>query len=165
MVIIVLGISGSGKQAVGQALAEELGCHFYNGDDFHPQANLEKIEQGLPLSDQDREPWLRSLRSLIEDHAARERQAVIACHYLNRKRREQLLTDLTNVYFVYLEGDFQTLLDRIRGRKNVEAEQLKRQYDLLEESENIVVVKVQDDPAEVVSEILQQLKLTPESTN
>lgn len=163
MVIIVLGISGSGKRAVGQALAEELGCHFYNGDDFHPQANLEKIEQGLPLTEQDREPWLRSLRNLIEDHAMRERQAVIACHYLNRERREQLLTDLTNVYFVYLEGDFQTLLDRIRGRKTVEPEQLKRQYDLLEESQNIVVVKVQDDPAEVVSEILHQLKLTPES--
>lgn len=165
MVIIVMGISGSGKKAVGQALAEELGCHYYNGDDFHPQANLEKIEQGLPLSPEDREPWLRSLHSLIEDHAQRERRAVIACHYLNKDRREQLVSDQKNVNFVYLEGDIQTLLDRIRGRKNLEAEQLKRQYELLDVSENAVVVEVQDDTAEVVSEILHQLKLTPESSS
>lgn len=158
MVVIVMGISGSGKVTIGTSLAEEMGCHFYNGDDFHPQPNLEKINQGLPLSDEDRIPWIQSLRSLIENHIQMERQAVIACHYLNKVNREKLLTNLKNVQFVYLRGDFQTLLDRIRGRKNVQAEELKRQFEQVEDSDDIIVVDVEDDTKLLVKKILKQLR-------
>ncbi|MEM7333007.1 MAG: gluconokinase, GntK/IdnK-type [Chloroflexota bacterium] len=158
MVVVVMGISGSGKAVVGPLLAEEIGCHFYNGDDFHPQENLEKINEGLPLSPEDRAPWIQSLRSLIESHIQMERQAVISCHYLDKHNREKLLTQLQSVQFVYLKGDFQTLLDRIRGRKNLKAEALQRQYELLEDSEDMIVVEVEDDPKDVVSSILSQLR-------
>lgn len=164
MVIIVTGISGSGRAVVGRALAEELGCHFYNGDDLHPQENLDKIEQGLPLSEEDRAPWLRSLNGLIEDHVKRGRQAVISCHYLNKVRRDQIPNDSKSIYFVYLQGDFQTLLDRIRGRKNFAAERLKKEYALLDETEHHLVVEIEDDPKVVVSNILSQLKLAQESS-
>lgn len=160
MVVIVMGISGSGKLTVASALADEMGCHFYNGDDFHPQPNLEKIEQGLPLSQEDRAPWIQSLRSLIEKHVELGQQAVIACHFLNRNYREQLLTQLDAVRFVYLRGDFNTLLDRIRGRKkNVEADALKRQYAQLEEADDVIVVGVEEDTEKVVENIIKKLKI------
>lgn len=160
MVVIVMGISGSGKKTIGELLADKMGCHFYNGDDFHPQPNLEKMEQGISLSDEDRAPWLKSLRGLIEDHIQMGRQAVIAIHFLNKIQREQLLSNLKNVHFVYLKGDFQTLLDRIRRRKNIDEEDLQRQYDLLEDSDELIVVEIEDNPTAVVDKILAELNQT-----
>ena len=159
MVVVVMGISGSGKAVVSPLLAEEMGCHFYNGDDFHPQENLEKIKEGLPLSPEDRAPWIQSLRGLIENHIQMERQAVISCHFLNKENREKLLSQLQSVQFVYLKGDFQTLLDRLRGRSNLKKEALERQYEQLEDSDDMIVVEVEEDPKQVTSQILQQLKM------
>src|SRR5438270_12038372 len=93
MVIILMGVSGSGKTTVGRGLADELGWKFYDGDDFHPRANVEKMAHGVPLNDDDRAPWLESLRDLIRSCLGRGESAVLACSALKRSYREYLLID------------------------------------------------------------------------
>ncbi len=161
MVIVVMGVDGSGKTTVGELLAEAMGCHFYDGYDFQPPENVEKIENGIPLDDIDSRPWLSSLRNLIEKHVQKECQAVIACSALKEEYRAQLADGLTGVEFVYLNGSYDTIWSRLRRRRNLLAKPnvLQNQFDTLEVPVNGLTVNIQGEPPEVVSTIVSALNI------
>ena len=157
-VFVVMGVSGSGKSTVGQALAQRLNCPFYDGDDFHPEANVAKMSQGIPLNDADREPWLARLADLIRAHLVKGETAVIACSALKEKYRQQLRRDESNVLFVYLKGSFDLIWQRMQQREGhyMKAEMLQSQFDALEEPDRdtAVVVDIDQEIATIISEIL-----------
>src|SRR5919206_643957 len=102
MVVVLMGVAGSGKTTIGRLLADDLGWKFYDADDFHPPANVEKMARGVPLEDADRLPWLEALRDLIRGCLERGEGAVLACSALKESYREYLLVD-ERVKLVYLK--------------------------------------------------------------
>lgn len=117
MVVVVMGIAGAGKTAVGHLLAAELGWRFIEGDDFHPPENVDKIRRGVGLDDADRAPWLARLEREIRDLLRREASAVLACSALRRRYRDQLRVDPQRVRFVYLRCSPAVLAARLRERR------------------------------------------------
>ena len=112
--IIVMGVSGCGKSLVGSQLAEALQLEFYDGDDYHSADNIKKMSEGTPLTDDDREGWLKTLNSLIINH----KNVVVACSALTPKYREILSSGAAELQFVYLKGDFDTIWQRHQKREN-----------------------------------------------
>ena len=133
-VYVVMGVAGSGKTTVGQALARRLGAPFYDGDDFHPPENVAKMAIGIPLTDADRYPWLESLHDLIAGHWQRGQAAVIACSALKKKYRDQLRAGNDGVTIIYLEGPPALLAQRLEGRPShyMKAGMLASQLEALE---------------------------------
>jgi carbohydrate kinase (thermoresistant glucokinase family) len=167
MFIIVMGVSGSGKTTVGLALAHALRCPFYDGDDYHPPANIAKMAAGLPLNDDDRAGWLAALADVIRAGLARGEQGVIACSALKQKYRATLRSAAScaeQVRFVYLKGSYSTIMARMQSRQwhYMQPGMLQSQFDALEEPINAVVVDITLEPEEVVRQILAQLtELSP----
>jgi gluconokinase len=130
---VIMGVSGCGKTTVGKALANRLGCPFYDGDDFHPPENLAKMASGLPLNDEDRFPWLAALHDLLAAYVGREETVVLACSALKKKYREQLQVN-NQVCFIHLQGSFELIWGRMQARENhyMKAEMLKSQFEALE---------------------------------
>jgi len=122
MIVIVMGVTGCGKSTIGRRLARRLACAFYDGDDFHSAENVEKMRQGVPLTDEDRWPWLDRLRELGEEMLTRGRSAVIACSALRASYRERLLPRETalaaKVVFVYLRISPELARERLAVRRN-----------------------------------------------
>jgi gluconokinase len=117
--VIVLGVSGSGKTTVGQALAERLGVEFIEGDDYHPAANVEKMAVGIPLTDEDRWPWLRALADLVGERHQRDAGTVLACSALRRAYREVLRATVppAESFVIQLLADEATLRSRLKQRR------------------------------------------------
>ena len=152
--IVVMGVSGSGKSTIGRRIASRLGFAFADADRYHPEANIAKMAAGVPLTDEDRQPWLERLRRLIEEHAAEGRSLVLACSALKESYRRLLkgAEPAAHVHFVYLRGDFDTILTRMRRRKGhyMKASMLQSQFRDLQEPEDAVVVSVEHSvPASV----------------
>src|SRR6266576_1520590 len=116
MVIIIFGVAGAGKTTIGELLAQELHWKFYDADDFHPPVNIEKMERGEPLTDEDRQPWLESLRETIKRSLAANENAVLACSALKRKYRERLRVN-TDVKFVFLRGSRARIAEQLKHRR------------------------------------------------
>jgi gluconokinase len=158
-VFVVMGVSGCGKSTVGQALAQRLGCPFYDGDDFHPAENVAKMSQAIPLNDADREPWLSRLADLIQGYLGRGETAVIACSALKETYRQQLQRNEANVVFVYLKGSFDLIWQRMQQREGhfMKAEMLQSQFATLEEpsSSEAIVVNIGQDVAAMIQEIIE----------
>ncbi|MFC1669092.1 gluconokinase [Spirochaetota bacterium] len=142
--IIIMGVSGCGKSSVGHAVAKMMGLPFYDGDDFHPQENVEKMAAGSPLNDANRQPWLENLHQLILTHFQDGRSLVIACSSLKNSYRQILRGEIDNVRFVYLRGDFNLIYTRMRQRKGhyMKPEMLRSQFAALEEPKNALVLDV-----------------------
>ncbi len=157
--IIVMGVSGCGKTTIGRALAERLGCPFFDGDDFHPPENVEKMANGIPLTDDDRAPWLSRLQSLIHAHLADG--VILACSALKRRYRTQLREGNDGLQFVYLQGDFDTLWARMQTRQNhyMKPEMLHSQFAALEPpgSDEAIRVNITDEVAQIVEQVLNHL--------
>src|SRR4051794_6370883 len=115
MVVILMGVTGSGKTTVGRLLAGQLGWMFIEGDDLHLQANVEKLKQGVALTDQDREPWLKAIRQRIRAAIEQRSDAVVACSALKQSYRRTLQLG-ENVIFVYLKADAAVLRERLKMR-------------------------------------------------
>lgn len=160
MIVIVMGVTGSGKTTVGSLLAEQLGWQFGDADDFHPAANVEKMRRGIPLNDVDRRPWLERLREKIDGWIAANENVVLACSALKRGYRA-VLDAGPQVRFVYLKATPALIAERLRARHgHFAGEQiLPGQFADLEEPKDAVTVDVSPKPAEIVDEIRRKLAL------
>ena len=150
-IIIVMGVSSSGKSTVGQSIARRLHVPFLDGDGYHPPANVEKMRSGIPLVDEDRWPWLESLATALHDAADRKNAAVGACSALRRAYRDYLVEKAGEpILFVYLQGNREVIGERIARRKHeyMPASLLDSQFATLEvpdpASENVLIVPVTD---------------------
>ncbi|NNL41677.1 MAG: gluconokinase [Desulfobacterales bacterium] len=158
-IFYIMGVSGCGKSTIGRKLASSLSLPFFDGDDYHPEENIAKMSEGLPLNDQDRKAWLEALNSLARKH--QQNGAVIACSALKKSYREMLNENiLPPPVWVYLEGSYKTILNRLQQRKGhfMPANLLTSQFDSLEAPEEAIKVAVTLTPEEIVEEILKQLK-------
>jgi gluconokinase len=160
MIIILMGVSGSGKTTTGKILAGKLGWDFYDADDFHPPRNIAKMSQGLALTDEDRQPWLGSLHGLILDCIQKEKQAVIACSALKEKYRTALRVN-DDVQFVYLKGTFEQIRSRLTGRQDhfMSGDLLADQFATLQEPGDALPVDISLPPEQIVTLIRIALKI------
>ena len=149
-----MGVSGVGKTTVGRLLAERLSCAFLDADDFHPPANVAKMRAGTPLTDADREPWLRALRAEIERRLEQGESAVLACSALKQTYRDRLQLSGA-VRIVYLRGTAALIHERLLARRGhyFDASLLASQFAALEEPEGLLTVDVAGTPEEVALRI------------
>jgi gluconokinase len=164
VVIVIFGVSGAGKTTVGELLARELDWHFYEADDFHSPANIEKMRRGVPLTDDDRRPWLENLRELIKRCVAANENAVLACSALKRVYRKHLHVS-AEVELVFLRGDYALVAGQLRHRRGhfMNPELLRSQFADLEEpqpEEGVLTIELGRTPHELVQEIKEKLNLT-----
>ena len=145
MIVVVMGVSGSGKSVVGQALASDLGWPFFDADDFHPPENVAKMAAGTPLSDTDRWPWLDRLASEMGEIDKRGGNAVLACSALRQVYRDRI-GRAGNVRFVHLAGDYDTIARRMAARKHayMPASLLGSQFAALEPPKDAIVASIED---------------------
>ena len=154
MIIVLMGVTGSGKTTAGQRLAQSLGWKYFDADDFHSAANVAKMKSGIPLTDADRKPWLESLQALIQENLRDRQSAVIACSALKQSYREMLLID-ERVRLVYLKGDYDLIKERLNARSNhyMNPALLDSQFQTLEEPEDALSVDIRSSPEEIVGVI------------
>jgi len=155
MIAVVMGVSGAGKTAVGEALARELGWRFIDADDYHPEANIAKMAAGEPLEDDDRWPWLDRLNAVMKE----EKQAVVACSALKERYRQRLARGIEQIEWVWLKGDFELIHSRLLKRRHryMPASLLESQFAALEPPAHAIAVEVSADLSACVSEILAML--------
>ena len=159
MIIILMGVSGSGKTTIGTRLAHALGWPFSDGDQFHPPANVAKMQQGLPLTDADRWPWLHTLRAHMETWLQQGLSAVLACSALKQVYRAHLLLEEPEVKLVYLQGEYARIHARLAQRRGhfMPPGLLASQFAALEEPAQGVVVDIGPPPETIVARIREQL--------
>ena len=164
MIVIVAGVSGSGKTTVGALLADRLGWPFTDGDDLHPAANVAKMRAGIPLADADRLPWLRAIAAWMDERIARGDDAVVACSALKRSYRDLLLDGRPAARMVFLAPDREVLARRLAARHGhfFPGQLLGSQFDTLEPpapDERVLTVVPADDPGGTVDSIIALLCL------
>lgn len=155
--VVLMGVSGVGKTTVGKLLARRLGWDFFDADAFHPEANVEKMRQGIPLTDEDREEWLERLSALIGARLEAGEPAVLACSALRRTYRAGLKKDRDGIVFVYLRAPREVLEERLGNRKGhyFNPNLLDSQIAILEAPLEAVVM----DAAAPVDEIVRKIEL------
>lgn len=158
MIVVVIGVSGSGKSTIGSNLALAMGCEFLEGDVLHSPANIDKMARGIPLNDDDRRPWLAEIHRRIVDASTRGVDLVVACSALKEEYRRTLERGVT-VAWVYLRGSRALFRSRLQQRTShfMQADMLASQFDALEEPANAIVVDAAARPDEIVERILMQL--------
>ena len=164
MVVIILGVSGAGKTTLSKLLALELGWALYEADDFHSPANVEKMHAGIPLTDEDRPPWLESLRELVKRSLVVGENAILACSALKKKYRDCLQVG-ADVRFVYLRGSYELIANQLRHRRGhfMNSALLQSQFADLEEprpTEGAIVIELGRTPNELVEEIKSRLRFS-----
>ena len=158
MIIVVMGVSGSGKTTIGAMLADAIHCPFLEGDSLHSKENIEKMSHGIPLTDSDRAPWLTAIRTHILKFFKRGQSLVVACSALEQQYRE-VLDDGIPITWVYLKGSEELIRSRMKHRTRhfMKANMLPSQFDALEEPSDAVVVDISLPPSAIVAQILAQL--------
>ncbi len=153
-IYFITGVSGSGKSTVGKALANYLNISFYDGDDFHPQNNIQKMAQGIALNDEDRSPWLKAINEFCLKR--NKEGCIIACSALKKSYREILSVNLENVVWVSLNGSYDQIWDRMLQRKDhfMPAELLQSQFDAWETNEGAIQIDISLTPEEIIRKIV-----------
>jgi gluconokinase len=157
MVIVLMGVSGVGKTTIGRALAEELQWRFADADDFHSSANVAKMRAGIALTDEDRAPWLQTLRDAISGWLASGQNVVLACSALKASYRQVLLVS-SEVKLVYLHGSFDLIAGRLASRQGhyMNPHLLRSQFDTLEQPKDAVTI----DVGQPVEQVVKQIRAT-----
>jgi gluconokinase len=163
-ILVVMGVSGSGKTTIGSLLATRLGWKYAEADDFHSASSVAKMAAGQPLTDDDRVPWLRAIAAWIDDRIARGEHGVVTCSALRRRYRDVLRRP--QVQLVYLRGDRQLIERRMAGRQGhfFKPSLLESQFETLEEpgpDEGVLAVPIAEHAPDVVAAILSALGLSP----
>ena len=155
MIIILMGVSGCGKTRIGLLLAAKLGWPFYEGDEYHPQFNIDKMAKGEPLDDSDREPWLESLHDLIRGLAAQGTSGILACSALKQSYRDRLADGVPDLRFVHLKGDYELIFRRLEARMGhyMKPSMLASQFAALEVSDDIPTITIDRTPEYIVETI------------
>ncbi|ARS42817.1 gluconate kinase [Sphingobacteriaceae bacterium GW460-11-11-14-LB5] len=159
--IILMGVSGSGKTVIGKALAPKINAEFIDGDNLHSQRNVDKMAAGIPLTDADRLDWLQLIAKVGREHVAHGTSCIIACSALKKSYRNLLRNDNPSIRFVYLQGSFGLIHDRIakRSHQYMPASLLKSQFETLEEpladEGDVVTVLIDQSIPEIVNEIVK----------
>jgi gluconokinase len=157
--IVIMGVTGVGKTTIGSALARELGFAFEDADQYHPPANIEKMSQGIPLTDADRIPWLKALHRVLLDYAHRQQGVVLACSALRESYRDILRSDI-DIQWVFLKGSPEAIRKRIQHRAGHFAHEdlLASQIATLEEPKGAMVVDADGTEAEVLNAVMARLR-------
>ncbi len=161
--IVVMGVSATGKTTVGEGLAEELGCEFIEGDELHPSANIAKMSAGIPLTDEDRWPWLQAIADLVAVREHEGTSTVVTCSALKKSYRD-VLRDAAPTFFVHLEAPFEVLQERMSHRTKhfMPTTLLRSQFDTLEpleDDEAGAAVDVSPPLDEVVEEAVNAVRV------
>ncbi len=159
MFLILMGVSGSGKTTLGKALAEHLSLPFYEGDDFHPERNIQKMSAGKPLNDGDRKEWLDALETLIRSRLIEGKGGILACSALKKSYRDQLRVNPEQVKFIFLKGEYDLIFSRMQARKDhyMSAELLTSQFDDLEPPEDAFTVRIDQAVDRILLNIMEYL--------
>ena len=155
MIVVVMGVSGSGKTEIGSRLAQRLGCEFIEGDDFHPPANVAKMRSGTPLEDADRWPWLRRLNEELK----KRKHAVLACSALKQAYRDALRKDIAGSALVHLRGSYDLIESRLQARQHryMPASLLRSQFAALEPPAGAIDIDIGASVEDCVDAIANRL--------
>ena len=155
MIVVLMGVSGSGKTTIGEFLARRLGYRFIEGDEYHPQANIDKMAAGIPLEDADRWPWLDALNRRLRG----ERDAVVTCSALKQSYRQRLLAGVAEHRLVYLHAPKGVIAERVakRTHKYMPASLLDSQFAALEPPRDAIAIDVSGKPEDSVEAIVRSL--------
>jgi gluconokinase len=160
MIIVIIGVSGSGKTTIGTMLADAMNCPFLDGDSLHSEENIYKMGHGIPLTDVDRAPWLAAIHAHILDSFEHGQDSVVGCSALKQRYRT-VLAEGVPIIWVYLKGSIELIRARLTHRSShfMKADMLASQFDALEEPSDALVVDVSASPRAIVERILSQLRM------
>jgi gluconokinase len=163
MIIILMGVSGVGKTTIGQIVSGKLGWPLFDADEFHSEASIEKMRNGIPLEDTDRWPWLDRMNAMLREHEARGENVLLACSALKRVYRDRLSTGTAELRWIYLKGEFELIRERLDARKGhyMKAGLLESQFAALEEPEDAFRFDIDDSPESIADSILRRLRESP----
>lgn len=159
--ILLMGVAGSGKTTIGMLLAKTLGWQFIDADAFHSAANIDKMQQGIPLTNVDRQPWLIALKQAVAQWLQAEIPTVLACSALKQEYRDFLTQRSPHVQLIYLKGSAELLKQRLTQRQNhyMKPEMLQSQLDTLEVPADVLQIEITETPIAIVEIIRSTLKL------
>jgi gluconokinase len=154
-----MGVSGTGKSTIGKLLSDRTGWDFYDADDFHSPANLDKLNRGIALTDSDRLPWLKELQQLIAHTLDSKKQGILACSALKAQYRQILQGGSSEVIFIYLKGDYDCIQNRMQQRTGhfMNPNLLRSQFDTLEEPQDALTIDVALNREAIVEEIVKRI--------
>lgn len=157
--IVVMGVSGSGKTTIGKGLAKQLGLPYFDADDFHPASNIEKMKHGIPLNDKDRMPWLNLLANQMKIWDE-QGGAVLSCSALKESYRKLLASKSKPINWVYLKGSFEVIQSRLEQRAGhyMKSGLLQSQFDTLEEPHYGIHINIENTTEEIIANIISKLK-------
>ena len=158
MIFIVMGVSGSGKTTVAKAVSNKFGWKYYEGDEYHPAENVEKMKNWIPLNDEDRLPWLLSLRKVVEEAISKRENIVISCSALKEAYRK-ILKVSEEVKFIYLKGSYDLIRKRMEERipHFFKPEMLKSQFDVLKEPQQAIEIDISKSSESIIGDLIDKI--------